>query len=261
MDSGILWTALLAFVPVVLAHRMTKAPVWHRLADCVCLLIILLIVLNVPVVRALLSSMHRPVAAFLVALIFALVGLGAFLLTGERKRHDESVELDAGIPALKGGPEPAPAKDTTAAKPLVAVMEEGPYVIVRNTGAPATFRARLMVTHAQEFPSVSAGSHFEGIWETTLTDKTEIATGDEDRVMLGAVSGDHDPNVTPFHFYDVATSKMGVREARQLPDHPAPVLSIDLTLVSVPAMAGGPKTYELSIWPGGTLYFLREKSD
>ncbi len=55
---------------------------------------------------------------------------------------------------------------------------------------------------------------------TTPTDKTEIATGDADRVMLGAVSGDHDSEAAPFHFYDAAIGR--VRTARQLPDRPVP---------------------------------------
>jgi hypothetical protein len=116
-----------------------------------------------------------------------------------------------------------------------------------------------LVTHAQAFPSVTAGSHFEGIWETTQNDRAEIATGDVDRVMLGAVSGDHDPTVTPFHFYDVTTQKMGARHAKQAsPDDAAPALSVELTLVSIPAMAGGPKVYEMTVWQG-QVDFLREK--
>lgn len=52
---------------------------------------------------------------------------------------------------------------------------------------------------------------------------------------------------------------MGKREARQARYREAPALSLDLTLVSVPALAGGPKTYELTIMEGAIL-FLNEKT-
>ena len=35
-----------------------------------------------------------------------------------------------------------------------------------------------------------------------MTDRAEIASGDADRLMLGAISGDRDSTVTPFHFYN-----------------------------------------------------------
>jgi hypothetical protein len=151
-----------------------------------------------------------------------------------------------------------PEVDTSPARPSVTLTADGPYIVVKNTGAPATFRARLVATHAQAFPSVTQGSRFEGIWESTLTDKAEIATGDADRLMLGAVAGDHDPNVTPFHFYDVAAQRMGVREAHQARERSVPALSLELTLVSVPAISGGPKTYEFTVMQG-RVEFLNEK--
>jgi hypothetical protein len=192
------------------------------------------------------------VSAVSVAMLCAAVFVGASHLVSRKY-----LAHPAPVPVV---PPPIPDSERVTAplKPLVTITEDGPYLVVRNTGAPAMFRARLVATNAQEFPSVSVGSHFEGIWEATLNDKTEIATGDADRLLIGSASGDHDPNVTPFHFYDVATHKMGVRYARQIPDHGSPALSLNLTLVSVPAIAGGPKTYEIMVWQG-RVDFLGEK--
>lgn len=194
-----------------------------------------------------LKGRQRMAAVVLFSIIWALIGavVWRWAASGPKAIPPEGT---AGNPTVS--PQPVANPDTAAAKPAVAVAADGPYILVRNTGAPAMFRARLVATHAQEFPSVTAGSRFEGIWETTLTDKTEIATGDADRLMLGAVVGDNEPHVARFHFYDVAAQKMGVREARELPDRGVPALSLDLTLVSVPAIAGGPKTYEFIVVQG-----------
>jgi hypothetical protein len=235
----------------------TASAAWHRVVNCVCLLIAVLLVLNLSVVQALLSGMPRPLAAAVVAFMFAAVGGITYWVTGER----ETAKSPEGTPHLippATAPLAGPGTDTTPPKPSVTVTAEGPYIVVRNTGGPATFRAHLLVTHAQEFPSVSDGSRFEAIWESTLSERSEIVTGDADRLLIGPVAGDHDPSVTYFHFYDVATQKMGGRMARHVPNQGAPVLSFDLTLVSLPALAGGPKTYDFSLFPG-RVEFLMEK--
>ena len=57
---------------------------------------------------------------------------------------------------------------------------------------------------------------------------------------------------------DVAAQRMGVREARQVPERSVPALSLELTLVSVPAISGGPKTCEFTVMQG-RVEFLNEK--
>jgi hypothetical protein len=111
-----------------------------------------------------------------------------------------------------------------------------------------------LVIHSRRFPTVAEGSRFQGVWESSFTDEADIATGDADRVMLGAVAGDDDPGEAVFHFFDVVTKKMAARKAWRTPDGSAPTLDLELKLVSVPAIAGGPKTYELALTDEVMLY-------
>jgi hypothetical protein len=200
---------------------------------------------------------QRMTAVILFSIIWALIGAGVWRWAAGWPQTPVT-EVAADKPTVIQQPAVTDPPVAEPTRPVVALRDEGAYIVVRNTGAPATFRARLVAVHGAGFPSVAEGEHFEGMWESTRTDKTEIATGDADRLMLGRMPGDTDPKMTPFHFYDLATGQMGSRYARQTPGQGVPSLYLDLTLSSIPALAGGPKSYEITVGKG-RVDFLKEK--
>jgi hypothetical protein len=107
------------------------------------------------------------------------------------------------------------------------------------------------VSHAQAFPGVRAGDVYEGVWASTMTDKTEIATGDEGRLILGATPQDRTRDSTSafLHFYRPNTPAMGTIRAPWDRKSAAPSLSLQIQIASVPTMLGGPQIWSLTLGP------------
>ena len=130
------------------------------------------------------------------------------------------------------------------------------FLVVRNSGADATFETQVHIVQVNDFVGGWSGGTFQGCWEYADTTGVEILPGHQRRLHIGAVTLDAEgqPGEVFFYFFNPMTGQREELSQRILRGGSFtmnPFLILEVVISSKPPLLGGERIRKYRLNEGG----------